>query len=113
MSTLDKDSSVKLRLVLELHRGSAWIFWALSIQGRWVPIAGGYRKLGKGERSVAIRLTRRQRENAARALGISVKRIENAASGWVAKRHAHRCKGALTLFTSPLRGPLDDLSVMP
>jgi hypothetical protein len=110
VSVLDKDSSVKLRAVLEIPGGSAKIYWAASIMGSWVPVYGAEVQLKPGERAVATRLSKRQRAKVCDELAISVKRFDNAVSDWVKGRLAHRCKGAVTLFTTPLRG---DLAICP
>ena len=105
MSSLDSDSAVKLRAILELPNSPVKYLMVASIVGSWVPVYGGHVQLRSGERAVATRLSPKQRKDACDLCGITVKTFQNNVTDWVSQRLAHLCgKSVTTLFVTPLRG---------
>jgi len=105
MSATDRDSSVKLRAILEFPASSLKTFETASIMGSWISDQGVHVKLRQGQRAVATRVSSSERGKICAALGISEKTFNNHATHWVKRRLAHRCqRGVVTLFMTPLRG---------
>jgi hypothetical protein len=111
VSAPDRDSSLRLRAMLDLPPKTFRMFMVASILGSWVRVSGRPGALRSGERAVAIEVKPKQRDAVLERLGLSSKTWANAVTAWISLRLAHRCGRAIvTLFTTPLHG---DAAVCP
>lgn len=102
--SLDADSAVKLRMILQFPSSPLRTFLAASVMGTWVGLAGHAGPLRSGERPICTTIKPTERTRVCAALHITEHTFNNALVGWICERKAHRCEDRICLFVTPLHG---------